>query len=346
MSNTDSAAPAPFLPASAPVPGGARLSRLIGVGAALPARRVTNDDLVADLATRGIETSDEWIVTRTGIRQRWLAGPDDTTTSLGVRAAREAMKSAGVGPDDIDLIVCATSTADQIFPSTACLIQSELGVHQGGAFDVQAVCSGFAYAVANADALIRAGVAQRALVIGAEVFSRILDWNDRSTCVLFGDGAGAIVLSAADTPGVLVSRLHADGRQSGILSTPGSVRCGAVTGHPFLRMDGQAVFKLAVKLLAELAQETLDAAGLKVDDLDWLVPHQANVRILSATASRLGLPLERVISTVGEHANTSAASVPLALAQAVQEGRLRPGQLIMLQGVGGGFTWASNLIRL
>ncbi|RKW37865.1 MAG: ketoacyl-ACP synthase III [Lautropia sp.] len=346
MSNTDSAAPAPFLPASAPVPGGARFSRLIGVGAALPARRVTNDDLVADLATRGIETSDEWIVTRTGIRQRWLAGPDDTTTSLGVRAAREAMKSAGVGPDDIDLIVCATSTADQIFPSTACLIQSELGVHQGGAFDVQAVCSGFAYAVANADALIRAGVAQRALVIGAEVFSRILDWNDRSTCVLFGDGAGAIVLSAADTPGVLVSRLHADGRQSGILSTPGSVRCGAVTGHPFLRMDGQAVFKLAVKLLAELAQETLEAAGLKVDDLDWLVPHQANVRILSATASRLGLPLERVISTVGEHANTSAASVPLALAQAVQEGRLRPGQLIMLQGVGGGFTWASNLIRL
>ena len=346
MSNTDSAAPAPFLPASAPVPGGARFSRLIGVGAALPARRVTNDDLVADLATRGIETSDEWIVTRTGIRQRWLAGPDDTTTSLGVRAAREAMKSAGVGPDDIDLIVCATSTADQIFPSTACLIQSELGVHQGGAFDVQAVCSGFAYAVANADALIRAGVAQRALVIGAEVFSRILDWNDRSTCVLFGDGAGAIVLSAADTPGVLVSRLHADGRQSGILSTPGSVRCGAVTGHPFLRMDGQAVFKLAVKLLAELAQETLEAAGLKVDDLDWLVPHQANVRILSATASRLGLPLDRVISTVGEHANTSAASVPLALAQAVQEGRLRPGQLIMLQGAGGGFTWASNLIRL
>ena len=346
MSNTDSAAPAPFLPASAPVPGGARFSRLIGVGAALPARRVTNDDLVADLATRGIETSDEWIVTRTGIRQRWLAGPDDTTTSLGVRAAREAMKSAGVGPDDIDLIVCATSTADQIFPSTACLIQSELGVHQGGAFDVQAVCSGFVYAVANADALIRAGVAQRALVIGAEVFSRILDWNDRSTCVLFGDGAGAIVLSAADTPGVLVSRLHADGRQSGILSTPGSVRCGAVTGHPFLRMDGQAVFKLAVKLLAELAQETLEAAGLKVDDLDWLVPHQANVRILSATASRLGLPLDRVISTVGEHANTSAASVPLALAQAVQEGRLRPGQLIMLQGVGGGFTWASNLIRL
>mgnify|MGYP000902249842 FL=1 len=346
MSNTDSAAPAPFLPASAPVPGGARFSRLIGVGSALPARRVTNDDLVADLATRGIETSDEWIVTRTGIRQRWLAGPDDTTTSLGVRAAREAMKSAGVGPDDIDLIVCATSTADQIFPSTACLIQSELGVHQGGAFDVQAVCSGFAYAVANADALIRAGVAQRALVIGAEVFSRILDWNDRSTCVLFGDGAGAIVLSAADTPGVLVSRLHADGRQSGILSTPGSVRCGAVTGHPFLRMDGQAVFKLAVKLLAELAQETLEAAGLKVDDLDWLVPHQANVRILSATASRLGLPLDRVISTVGEHANTSAASVPLALAQAVQEGRLRPGQLIMLQGVGGGFTWASNLIRL
>lgn len=347
MSKTESAAFASSQPASEGArPSGTRYSRLIGVGSALPARRVTNDDLAADLATRGIETSDEWIVTRTGIRQRWLAGPEDTTTSLGARAAREAMKSAGVGPDDIDLVVCATSTGDQIFPSTACLIQSELGIHQGGAFDVQAVCSGFAYAVANADALIRAGVASRALVIGAEVFSRIMDWNDRSTCVLFGDGAGAIVLSASDTPGVITSRLHADGRQSGILSTPGSVRGGAVCGSPFLRMDGQAVFKLAVKVLADLARETLDVAGLTASDLDWLIPHQANVRILHATASRLGIPEDKVVSTVGEHANTSAASVPLALATAVADGRVRPGQLIMLQGVGGGFTWAANLIRL
>lgn len=346
MSQTDTAASAasrslPGIPASA----GARFARVIGVGSALPARRVTNDDLVADLAARGVETSDEWISTRTGIRQRWLAGPDDTTTSLGARAARAAMEMAGVGPDDIDLVVCATSTPDQIFPSTACLIQNELGIHQGGAFDVQAVCSGFVYAMANADALIRAGVANRALVIGADVFSRIMDWNDRSTCVLFGDGAGAVLLSASDTPGVLVSRLHADGRQSGILSTPGSVRGGALCGHPFLRMDGQAVFKLAVRVLADLAQETLQAADLSVDDLDWLVPHQANIRILSATASRLGLSEDKVVSTVAEHANTSAASVPLALTQAVKDGRIKPGHLVLMEGVGGGFTWAANLIR-
>lgn len=325
---------------------GSRFSRVIGVGAALPARRVTNADLAADLATRGIETSDEWIVTRTGIRQRWLAAPDETTTLLGARAAREAMKMAGVSADSIDLVVCATSTPDQIFPSTACLIQSELGVQQGGAFDVQAVCSGFAYAMANADALIRAGVANRALVIGADVFSRILNWNDRTTCVLFGDGAGAVLLSADSQPGVLASRLHADGRHAGILSTPGNVRGGVVTGDPFLRMDGQAVFKLAVRVLADMAHETLAAAGLALDDLDWLVPHQANVRILAATASRLGLPPEKVVSTVADHANTSAASVPLALATAVGDGRIRPGQLVLLEGVGGGFTWAANLIRM
>ncbi|MDO5103866.1 MAG: beta-ketoacyl-ACP synthase III [Lautropia sp.] len=326
-------------------PQGARFSRVIGVGAALPARRVTNADLAADLATRGIETSDEWIVTRTGIRQRWLAGPDETTTTLGARAAREAMTMAGVSADSIDLVVCATSTPDQIFPSTACLIQQALGVQRGGAFDVQAVCSGFAYAVANADALIRAGVANRALVIGADVFSRILDWNDRTTCVLFGDGAGAVLLSADAQPGVLASRLHADGRHANILSTPGSVRCGAVTGDPFLRMDGQAVFKLAVRVLADTAHEVLDAAGLTLDELDWLVPHQANVRILAATATRLGLSPDKVVSTVADHANTSAASVPLALATAVGDGRIKPGQLVLLEGVGGGFTWAANLIR-
>lgn len=341
MSMTDNAVPSP----SMPNPSAARYSRVVGVGSALPARRVTNDDLQRDLATRGIETSDEWIRTRTGIRQRWLAGPDDTTTSLGTRAAQAALKSAGLRAEDIDLVVCATSTPDQIFPSTACLIQNELGIRQGGAFDVQAVCSGFAYALANADALIRSGVANRALVIGAEVFSRIIDWNDRKTCVLFGDGAGAVVLAAGDKPGVLVSRLHADGSHGDILSTPGNVRGGEVTGHPFLRMDGQAVFKLAVRVLADMAQETLAAAGLEVKDLDWLVPHQANVRILDATAHRLGLSSDKVVSTVAEHANTSAASVPLALTRAVEDGRIKPGHLVLLEGVGGGFTWASNLIR-
>lgn len=346
MSHTDTAALASSRSLSDGVPSGiSRFSRVVGVGSALPQRCVSNAELVADLAGRGIETSDEWIVTRTGIRQRWLAGPGDSTASLGARAARAAMQMAGLGPDDIDLVVCATSTPDQIFPSTACLIQQELGIHQGGAFDVQAVCSGFAYAMANADALIRTGVAQRALVIGADVFSRIMDWNDRSTCVLFGDGAGAALLTAADRPGVMVSRLHADGRQSGILSTPGSVRAGAVCGHPFLKMDGQAVFKLAVRVLADLALETLQAAGRSVDDLDWLVPHQANIRILAATATRLGMPEDKVVSCVAEHANTSAASVPLALTQAVQDGRVKAGDLVLLQGVGGGFTWAANLIE-
>ena len=342
MSTTENAARTSSLPPA----GTPRFSRVVGVGSALPARRVTNDELARELATRGIETSDEWIVTRTGIRQRWLAGPDETTASLGARAAQAAMKRAGVSAGDIDLVVCATSTPDQIFPSTACLIQDRLGIRQGGAFDVQAVCSGFAYALANADALVRAGVASRALVIGADVFSRIMDWNDRTTCVLFGDGAGAVVLAADDRPGVLVSRLHADGSQSGILSTAGSIRGGEVTGHPFLRMDGQAVFKLAVRVLADVARETLDAAGLGVEDLDWLVPHQANIRILAATASRLGISPDKVISTVAEHANTSAASVPLALARGVEDGRIRPGQLVLLQGVGGGFTWAANLIRM
>lgn len=345
MSTTDTAASRnPVAPASQSLQS--RFSRVIGVGAGLPVRCVSNDELAQDLAKRGIETSDEWIVSRTGIRQRWLAGPDETTTSLGATAARAAMKMAGVGPDDIDLVVCATSTPDQIFPSTACLIQSELGIRQGGAFDVQAVCSGFAYAMANADALIRAGVANRALVIGADVFSRILDWNDRKTCVLFGDGAGAVVLSASGTPGVLASRLHADGSHSGILQAPGGVRSGQVCGNPFLQMDGQAVFKMAVRVLADVAHEALDAAGLTVADIDWLVPHQANIRILAATASRLGLPEDKVISTVAEHANTSAASVPLALARGVEDGRVRPGQLVLLQGVGGGFTWAANLIRM
>ena len=321
-------------------------SRIVGVGSALPTRCVSNAELAEELARKGVETSDEWIVARTGIEQRWLAEPDVTSSMLGAQAARAAMRSAGVSADNIDLIVCATSTPDFVFPSTACLIQKELGVTGGAAFDVQAVCSGFVYALAAADGLIRSGVARRALVIGAEVFSRILDWNDRTTCVLFGDGAGAVVLAADQAPGILASRLHSDGRHENILRTAGNVCGGAIVGHPFLTMDGQAVFKLAVNVLNDVARETVEAAGLTMDDVDWLIPHQANVRILTATARKLGIAPERVVSTVAQHANTSAASVPLALSVAVEDGRVKPGNLVLMEGVGGGFTWAASLVRM
>ena len=321
-------------------------SRIVGVGSALPPRCVTNAELAEELARKGVQTSDEWIVARTGIEQRWLAEPDVTSSMLGAQAARAAMRSAGVSAGDIDLIVCATSTPDFVFPSTACLIQKELGVTGGAAFDVQAVCSGFVYGLATADGLIRSGVARRALVIGAEVFSRILDWNDRTTCVLFGDGAGAVVLVADQTPGILASRLHSDGRHENILRTAGNVCGGAIVGHPFLTMDGQAVFKLAVNVLNDVARETVEAAGMTLDDVDWLIPHQANVRILTATARKLGIAPERVVSTVAQHANTSAASVPLALSVAVQDGRVKPGNLVLMEGVGGGFTWAASLVRM
>ena len=320
-------------------------SRIAGTGSALPERCVDNATLSAELATRGIETSDEWIVARTGIRQRHLASPEVTSSVLGVRAARAALDAAGLRPSDIGLIVVATSTPDYVFPSTACLVQRELGIVGCPAFDVQAVCSGFVYGMTVADAMIRTGSAKHALVIGAEVFSRILDWNDRGTCVLFGDGAGAVVMSAADAPGVLASRLHADGRHESILRTAGNVAHGSITGHPFLTMDGQAVFKLAVGVLDEVARETVAAAGLAVSDIDWLIPHQANVRILQATGRKLGLPPEKVVVTVDRHANTSAASVPLALDVAVRDGRVRPGHHVMLQGVGGGFTWGAVLVR-
>ena len=323
-----------------------RHARIVGVGSALPLRCVSNQELAAELARKGVETSDEWIVARTGIRQRWLAEPDVTSSMLGTQAAQAALRSAGVDAGDIDLIVCATSTPDYVFPSNACLIQKALGTAGGAAFDVQAVCSGFVYALAAADGLIRSGVARRALVIGAEVFSRILDWNDRTTCVLFGDGAGAVVLVADDKPGILASRLHSDGRHENILRTPGNVCGGAIVGHPYLTMDGQAVFKLAVNVLNDVARETVEAAGLTLDDVNWLIPHQANVRILTATARKLGLPPERVVSTVAEHANTSAASVPLALSVAVDDGRVKPGDLVLMEGVGGGFTWAASLVRM
>jgi len=322
-----------------------RFSRIIGTGSALPERRVDNAALARELAGEGIETSDDWIVARTGIRQRYLADPDVGSSVLGARAARAAIEAAGLAPADIDLIIVATSTPDYVFPSTACLVQRELGIVGCPAFDVQAVCSGFVYGVTVADAMIRTGAARHALVIGAEVFSRILDWSDRGTCVLFGDGAGAIVLAASTTPGILAARLHADGRQESILRTAGNVSHGKVIGHPFLTMDGQAVFKMAVSVLDEVARETVAAAGLTVNDIDWLIPHQANVRILQATGRKLGLPPERVVVTVDQHANTSAASVPLALDVAVRDGRVRSGHRVMLQGVGGGFTWGSVLVQ-
>lgn len=321
-------------------------SVIAGTGSYLPPRVVSNDALAAELAERGIETSHQWIVERTGILQRHLAARDVTTSALATEAARAAIENAGIQATDVDLIIVATSTPDFVFPSTACLVQANLGAPGGAAFDVQAVCSGFVYALTTADSMIRAGRAKCALVIGAEVFSRILDWSDRSTCVLFGDGAGAVVLKAADEPGILSANLHADGSQMKILCAAGNVAYGEVTGDPFLRMDGQAVFKMAVNVLAQSARQACEEAGVQLSDVDWVVPHQANVRILNALARKLSLPVEKVVVTVDLHANTSAASVPLALDAARRDGRVKSGQLAMMQGVGGGFTWGSVLARL
>ncbi|MBO9357192.1 beta-ketoacyl-ACP synthase III [Bordetella petrii] len=319
---------------------------IAGSGSFLPERVVSNDELAAELATRNISTSDEWIVERTGIRQRHLAERGVTTSALATQAARRALDDAGVQPADVDLIIVATSTPDYVFPSTACLVQANLGAKGGAAFDVQAVCSGFVYALSTADAFVRAGRARCALVIGAEVFSSILDWNDRSTCVLFGDGAGAVVLKASSQPGILAAQLHADGSQTKILCAAGNVAYGDVTGDPFLRMDGQAVFKQAVTVLDRSARDTCAEAGIDIADVDWLVPHQANVRILNFLARKLHVPTEKVVITVDSHANTSAASVPLALDAARRDGRIKPGQLVLMQGVGGGFTWGSVLARM
>ncbi len=322
-------------------------ARIAGTGSYLPPRRVSNDDLAKQLGEQGIETSDEWIVSRSGIRARYFAEAHVPCSELAVEAARRAIEAAGVDASAIDLIIVATSTPDMVFPSTACIVQRKLGIaNHCAAFDLQAVCSGFAYAMTTADAFIRAGQAKHALVIGAEVFSRILDFTDRTTCVLFGDGAGAVVLSASDEPGVLASRLHADGQHVDILCVPGNVDRGGVTGNAFLRMDGPAVFKLAVNVLEKVALETLAAAGLTAADVDWLIPHQANIRIMQGTCRKLGLPLERMIATVAEHGNTSAASIPLALDVAVRDGRIRPGHTILMEGVGGGFTWGAVLVRM
>ena len=324
-------------------------SKIIGTGSYLPEKRVTNEDLTAQLAAKGIETSDEWISSRSGISARHYAEPEQASSDLAVHAARNALEMAGMQVNDIDLIIVASSTPDFFgsFPSTACIVQRKLGqTNSGAAVDVQAVCSGFVYAVSTADAFIKAGVHKNVLVIGAEVFSRILNFEDRTTCVLFGDGAGAIVMTGSDEPGILATKLHADGRHSDILSVPGSLAGGAVAGSSYLYMDGPAVFKLAVSVLEKVANEALEHAGMTSDQIDWLVPHQANIRIMNGTAKKLGLPLEKMIVTVDQHGNTSAASIPLALDQAVRDGRIKKGDNVMMEGVGGGFTWGAVLARM
>ena len=321
-------------------------SRISGTGSYLPPRRLSNADLVAELATKGIESSDEWIVERTGIRARHFAAPDQSASDLATEAAKNALQAAGLAAADIDLIVVATSTPDMVFPSTACIVQNKLGANGCAAFDVQAVCSGFVYALTIADSMIQSGAARRALVIGAEVFSRILDFNDRTTCVLFGDGAGAVVQEASDKPGILATDLHADGKHVGILCVPGHVSGGQILGDPLLKMDGPAVFKLAVGVLEQAARTTLAKANKTAADIDWLIPHQANIRIMQSTAKKLKLPMEKVMVTVDQHGNTSAASIPLALDVGVRSGKIKRGELLMLEGVGGGFTWGAVLLNL
>jgi len=323
-----------------------RYSRITGTGSYLPPHRLTNADLVAQLAAQGVETSDDWIVERTGIRARHFAADGVFSSDLGLEAAKNALAAAGRVPQDIDLIIVATSTPDMVFPSTACILQNKLGVNGSAAFDVQAVCSGFVYALTLADSMIQTGAASKALVIGAEVFSRILDFKDRTTCVLFGDGAGAVVLEASDTPGILASDLHADGKHVDILCVPGHVSGGQVLGDPLLKMDGQAVFKLAVGVLEDAARATLAKAGKTEADIDWLIPHQANIRIMQSTARKLKMSMDKVVVTVDQHGNTSAASIPLALDFAVRSGKVKPGETLMLEGVGGGFTWGAVLLNL
>lgn len=316
-------------------------ARITGTGSYLPPLALSNTDLVK----RGVDTSDEWIVERTGIRSRHIAQKGQMASDLAVEASLSAIAAAGISAEKIDLIILATSTPDFIFPSTACLLQSKLGISGAAAFDVQAVCSGFIYALTVAEKFIRSGSHRCALVVGTEVFSRILDWSDRGTCVLFGDGAGAVILEASKEPGILASALHADGAHHGILEVPGNVCDGKVVGLPFVKMDGPAVFKFAVKVLAEVAHEVLDRAGMDDAALDWLIPHQANIRIIQSTAKKLGLAMEKVITTVDRHGNTSAASIPLALDVAVRDGRIKPGHTLMLEGVGGGFTWGAIVLK-
>ncbi len=324
-------------------------SKIIGTGSYLPPRKVTNHELAEQLAAKGIETSDEWIVSRSGISARHYAESNVTSSDMAVEAAKRALDAASLQANDIDLIILATSTPDFFggFPSTACIVQNKLGITNGAAaVDVQAVCSGFIYAMSMADSMIKSGSHKKALIIGAEVFSRILNFEDRTTCVLFGDGAGAIVMSRSEEPGVLATKLHADGSHSHILCVPGNVNAGVIAGSAFLYMDGQAVFKLAVNVLEKVANEALELAGMQADQIDWLIPHQANIRIMQSTAKKLNLPMDKVVVTVDQHGNTSAASIPLALDAAVRDGRVKKDQVVMLEGVGGGFTWGAALVKM
>ncbi len=316
-------------------------SKIIGTGSYLPAKVLTNFDL-----GKIVDTSHDWIVSRSGIVERHFAADNELTSDLALQASLRAIESAGINADDIDLVIVATTSPDQIFPSTACILQDKLGIkNRGAAFDMQAVCGGFVYAMNTADLYVRSGQARTALVVGAEVLSHMLDWNDRTTCVLFGDGAGAVVLRASETPGIISSKLHADGSHRGMLKAEGNIRDGEVHGDPFIKMEGQAVFKFAVKVLSEVVEEVLEENHLQGSDIDWLVPHQANIRIMEATAKKLGLSMDKVIVTVATHGNTSAASIPLALDTAVRDGRIKVGQNILLEAVGGGFTWGAVLIR-
>ncbi|MDO8465441.1 MAG: beta-ketoacyl-ACP synthase III [Gallionella sp.] len=318
-----------------------KYSRVISTGSYLPGKVLTNFDL-----EKIVETSHDWIVSRSGIHERHIAADDELTSDLALQASLRAIEAAGIGADEIDLVIVATTSPDQIFPSTACILQDKLGIrNRCAAFDMQAVCGGFVYAMNTADLYIRGGQAKTALVVGAEVLSRILDWNDRTTCVLFGDGAGAVILQASETPGIVAGKLHADGRHRGMLKAEGNIRNGEVQGDPFVKMDGQAVFKFAVKVLSEVVEEVLEENNLRGTDIDWLVPHQANIRIMEATAKKLGLSMDNVIVTVANHGNTSAASIPLALDVAVRDGRIKAGQNILLEAVGGGFTWGAVLVR-
>ena len=315
-------------------------SRIIGTGGYLPEKILTNQDLESM-----VDTSDEWIRTRTGITQRHIAADDEMASDLALQASQRALAAAQIPAQAIDLVIVATTTPDMIFPSTACILQQKLGIEDGPAFDVQAVCSGFIYALTMADMFIRSGKSRNALVVGTEVYSRIIDWQDRTTCVLFGDGAGAAVLTESEQPGILSTHLHANGRYSDVLAAPGYISAGRVKGTPYIAMEGNTVFKFAVKVLEEAAREALAANNLQTSDIDWLIPHQANIRIINSTAKKLGIPENKVVTTVAQHGNTSAASIPLALDLAVRDGRIQKNQQILLEGVGGGFTWGSVLLR-
>ncbi|MBI3479021.1 MAG: ketoacyl-ACP synthase III [Nitrosomonadales bacterium] len=318
-----------------------KYSRIIGTGSYLPGKVLTNYDL-----EKIVETSHDWIVSRSGIVERHVAAEGELTSDLALQASMRAIEAAGIEANEIDLVIVATTSPDQLFPSTACILQDKLGIRNGSAaFDMQAVCGGFVYALNTADMYIRAGQVQTVLVVGAEVLSRMLDWTDRTTCVLFGDGAGAVVLRASETPGIVVGKLHSDGSHRGMLKAEANIRNGEVDGDPFIKMDGQAVFKFAVKVLSDVVEEVLEEQGLQGSDIDWLVPHQANIRIIEATAKKLGLGMENVVVTVAKHGNTSAASIPLALDTAVRDGRIKTGQNILLEAVGGGFTWGAVLIH-